>query len=123
MRETLLQTHQQPVVLCSNTRLQICNGIRTSNSRIEHCSDSATDDEVCPEVVQIVGAKHVVRSKLALHPDVHLLNHGVLHRIVDDVNSGGAGPRKNESGKWICQRRSAGRELTHRRIERITLNE
>src|SRR5262249_54753904 len=77
--KTLFKTHKQAVVLCSNTRLQICNCIRTTYHRIEDTSDCATDDEVCAEVVQVIDAKNGIVSKLSLKTQIHLLHHWVLH--------------------------------------------
>src|SRR5690242_20265250 len=46
-----------------------------------------------------------------------MLNHRVLHVVIDDIDSSGACSRQNESREWIRYRRSAGRESAGRLIE------
>ena len=75
MREALLNAQQQTVILCLNARFQIRHRVRTAHYRIEHGADRAADDEVGAEVVQIVGAQHIVAAKLALNAEIHLLHH------------------------------------------------
>src|SRR5690348_4820408 len=53
---TFLQTHQEPVVLRSHTRLEIGDCIWSTDNGIENSSNRTTDDEVGSEVMQVIGS-------------------------------------------------------------------
>src|ERR1043166_598131 len=51
LRETLLQTQQQAVVLSPHTRLEVLHDVWSTDDGIEgHCADHTTDDEVRADV-------------------------------------------------------------------------
>ena len=110
---TLLDAQQQPVILCLNARFQIYHGVWSTNHRIEDGADGASNDEMRAEIVQVVGAQHVVISKLPLNADIHLLHHRVLHSVVDDINARRPRARQDEPGKRISQCRRARRKHAH----------
>src|SRR6266496_2990825 len=118
MGEAFLQTQQEAIVLCSHAGLEILYHVRAADHGVENLADGSPDNEVSAVVVQIIHAQDKRSAKLPLNTDVHLLNHWILHAIVDDVNATRSGARKNEPGKRIRKGRSSGRKLAQDRIER-----
>src|SRR5262245_7016418 len=122
MSESLFETNEQPVVFRFDARLQIGNGIRSTDNRIEYGTDGTSNDEVRAEVVQVVCSKHVVASKLTLNSEIELLDHRVLHRVVDDIDAPRSGAGKDESRKWIRQSGRSRWKLAHHGIEWVSLD-
>src|SRR5215208_521174 len=79
IRKSLFQTQQQPVVIRAHARLQILNYFRTTDDGIKrHSTDNATDDEMRAGVAHVIGPKHELVTKLALHSNIKLMDHRVL---------------------------------------------
>ncbi len=116
-RNAFRATQQETVVFRLDAGFQIRNRVRTAHDRIEHSADCSTNDEMRAEVVQIVGAKNVVAAKLALDANIRLLDHRILHGVVDDVDSCRSGAGQNKSGEGIRECRRSRWKLAIDRIE------
>ena len=75
------------------------------------------------EVMQIVRAQNVVFAKLPLDAEVHLLHHGILHAVVDNVDARRAGAGQDKARKRISQGRRQVEETGRTRDRRGTVAE
>src|SRR5947207_2266717 len=105
MRESLLHSYQHAVVLGLDARLEVLYQVRPTNHGIEDLPNGAPDNEVCAVVVQIISSYDNRVAQLTLETNVHLLNHRVLHAIVDNVDTAGSRAGKNEPRKRTGERR------------------
>src|SRR5262249_29720238 len=112
IRPALFKAHNQRVVLGLDARLEIYDPIRPSDYRVEDRSDRAADDEVSSEIVQIVGSHREVPADLALESNVRLLDHRILHFVVDDVDSSRTCSGQDKPGERIRETRRKRRKLT-----------
>src|SRR5262249_497564 len=96
-----LNTQEEPVILGLDTRLQVDHAVRAADNGIEDASNRPADDEMRPEVMQVIGLDYEVASKFTLNSEVALLNHRVLKVVVDDVYAGSPSAWKRESSEWI----------------------
>src|SRR5258708_584179 len=116
-RKALFEADEQSVILRFDARFQIDDGIRAADYGIEHSADGAADDEMGAEIVQIIDPEREVPCELRLKADVGLLDHRILHAIIDDVDAAGAGARQDEAGERVADRRRDRREAAGVRIK------
>ena len=91
--------------------------VRTAHHRVEHLADRPADDEVGAVVVDEVHPQGGLPRQADLRPQVELLDGGVLHGVVDDVDAARAGPGQDEAREGIGEGRGERRHRARARIE------
>ena len=83
------------------TAAEANDAVGPADHGVEDRADRTADDEMRPAVVEIVDADDEVVAELALHAEVHLLHHGILHGVVNNVDARRARADEGETTKRI----------------------
>ena len=110
--KALIDGQEERIVIRIDARLQVLHRVRTADHRLIHRTDRNAKNEVGAEIVDTVSTHNPVLGELPLEAEIELLQLGVLHGIVDDVDSRSACDRNDEPGERIRQRRRTWRKHT-----------
>src|SRR5258708_33872522 len=99
LREAVIKSEPQSVIVSVDGGLQIGDGFRTTGRGIENRRrERHPNDEVRSQIVNAIDFQDPVVGDLILNAEIELLHHRIAHIVVDDVDAFGCAASAGSDG-------------------------